>query len=81
MRSPILLELASFPFLNDNVDGNSGQDPLKIINALTNGTAGNQAWVSPKEDSYWVAAVSQEFRLNILHYLLQPFACHTTGIG
>ncbi|KAL8916682.1 MAG: hypothetical protein Q9208_008382 [Pyrenodesmia sp. 3 TL-2023] len=56
VRSPQLLELSTFPFLNDNVDGSSGQDPLKIINALTNSTGGNQAWVSPKEDSYWVAA-------------------------
>lgn len=58
VRSPQLLELPSFPFLNDRVDGDSGQDPLKIVKAMTQGSGGGAAWVSPKEDSYWVAAVS-----------------------
>ncbi|KAL8769556.1 MAG: hypothetical protein Q9209_004487 [Squamulea sp. 1 TL-2023] len=56
VRSPQLLELSQFPFLNDNVDGNSGQDPRKIIEALTKPANGASAWVIPKDDSYWVAA-------------------------
>lgn len=73
VRSPPLLELANFPFLNDRVDGDAGQDPLKIVKAMTQGAGGGPAWVSPKEDSYWVAAVSES--------LISSSQLHCTGFG
>jgi hypothetical protein len=58
VRTPTITELPSFPFLTDSVDSDKGDDPLSIIKAMTDPPAGGgTAWVSPKQDSYWVVAV------------------------
>lgn len=57
VRSPSINELPSFPFLTDSVDSDNGDDPLAIITAMTDPSATGSAWVSPKEQSYWVVAV------------------------
>ncbi|KAF2839442.1 hypothetical protein M501DRAFT_790159 [Patellaria atrata CBS 101060] len=58
VRSPTLLELPQFPFLNSSADKEAGNDPMKILTAMM-GDGNNAPWVSAKEDSYWVAAVSR----------------------
>ena len=56
VRSPTMAELPQFPFLDGAAEGNAGNDPLKIIRAMT-GEGGGKAWVSPQEDAYWGAVV------------------------
>lgn len=49
VRSPTLLDLPQFPFLNDP---GSSNDPTKILLNMR-----DKGWVSAKQDSYWVCAV------------------------
>ena len=56
VRSPTLLELPSFPFLDGSGEGGSGSDPMEVMLNMM-GRRG-QAWITAKEDSYWVVAVS-----------------------
>lgn len=54
VRSPSMAEMPQFPFLNDQSESGSGSDPMKLLLSFMDG---DKPWVSPKEDSYWVAAV------------------------
>jgi Family of unknown function (DUF6603) len=56
VRSPTMAELPQFPFLDGSAESGAGNDPLKILTAMTGGSTG-KAWVSPQEDAYWGAVV------------------------
>lgn len=51
VRSPGIDELTSFPFINDSES--AGSNPLDIVKHMTQSTP---PWVSPKANSYWLAA-------------------------
>jgi hypothetical protein len=53
VRMPQLEEITSFPFVDDNSVSGTGNDPMKILQAMT---ATNPAWVTPTKNSYWFAA-------------------------
>ncbi|MCJ1385951.1 hypothetical protein MMC17_009076 [Xylographa soralifera] len=55
VRSPTIDQLTDFPFINDSGVSGSGNDPLKILQNMTDKPA-DGPWVTPKQDSYWVAA-------------------------
>ncbi|MCJ1402453.1 hypothetical protein MMC11_005673 [Xylographa trunciseda] len=55
VRSPTIEQLTDFPFINDSGVSGSGNDPLKILQNMTEKPA-DGPWVTPKQDSYWVAA-------------------------
>ena len=56
VRSPTIDELGDFPFINDRSLEGSGNDPMKMLKAMTATKGLTPAWVSPKPDSYWFAA-------------------------
>jgi uncharacterized protein DUF6603 len=64
VRSPTMAELPNFPFLDGSAENGAGNDPLKILNAMT-GSGSGKPWVAPQEDAYWGAVV----RLSL------PLAC------
>jgi hypothetical protein len=64
VRSPAIKELPTFPFLTDSVDHGNGDDPLAIIQSMTDTTPSGPPWVMPKHDAYWMAAVSAMFPKN-----------------
>ena len=54
IRQPAFIEeVTQFPFINDAGVGGSGNNPIKLLMALTGG--GDAAWVQPKQDAYWFA--------------------------
>jgi hypothetical protein len=63
-RSPTMDELPDFPFLSGSDEDGAGDDPIEILQAIIGGggdgggsSNSTTPWVSPKDDSYWVAAV------------------------
>jgi hypothetical protein len=57
-RSPTMDELPDFPFLSGSDEDGAGDDPIEILQAMVGGgSSSTTPWVSPKDDSYWVAAV------------------------
>ncbi len=55
VRSPSIKELPTFPFLQESTDSSSGGNLLAVLQAMTNPLSGT-AWVTVKQDAYWVAA-------------------------
>lgn len=64
VRSPTLLELPAFPFLDGSGEAGGASDPMAVMVNMMGGT-GAPAWISAKEDSYWVVAVSASLRANL----------------
>jgi hypothetical protein len=59
VRSPSMEELPDFPFLSGSEEDGADDDPMAILQAMIgSGDSTTTPWVSPKDDSYWVAAVS-----------------------
>lgn len=60
VRSPTIDEITNFPFINDQDASGAGNNPMNILLAMTQAVPGDPvdqtAWVSPKFDSYWLAA-------------------------
>ncbi|KJX99853.1 hypothetical protein TI39_contig350g00003 [Zymoseptoria brevis] len=54
IRQPATIdEVNDFPLINDEGVGGTGNNPIKILKALTGG--GAAAWVAPRQDAYWFA--------------------------
>jgi hypothetical protein len=56
VRSPAMNELASFPFIDDQGTQRAGNDPMLLLQSFIQPTPTGPAWVSPRADSYWLAA-------------------------
>jgi hypothetical protein len=64
VRSPSMTELPHFPFLDDqSAEDSSNGDVMALLKSFMEG---DKPWVSPKEDSYWVAVVCIPFFASLI---------------
>jgi hypothetical protein len=56
VRSPSINELTQNPFVNDSSANGAGNDPMKILQSMTQpGANGSDPWVAAKQNEYWFA--------------------------
>jgi hypothetical protein len=57
VRGPSLEEITQNPFISGSGAGNSGANPMKILETMTGtGQGGGKPWVTEKDGAYWFAA-------------------------
>ncbi|MEU8549771.1 DUF6603 domain-containing protein [Streptomyces roseoverticillatus] len=76
LRVPAIDQVAGFPLLRGIAD--AGQDtppePLDVLKELTEGTDGAPAWVTPHEDSVWLALGLNADIFEVVHCKALAFA-------